>query len=234
VDSIFGDFKVVNVWGTSTATVKPSLAGLDTGVRLMNVKLFGYAREAARVEYSKEVSFTKEACRSYVFAALMVPVETRFCVGGKAGVELRTDLTPTSLASSVRPFAFIGSEAQATVNAGGFRASIEGEAEILGINRDDKDRAEGRLTLSVTGQDPPTLQIGVDVAASMKVATLSADLRLVLETLEPDICSKKILGHRFKYPCVDWDEVASVRLARFDGYGYRQVLLDRSASMTLK
>jgi hypothetical protein len=234
VDSLWGDFNVFHIWGTAGARVTPANASLDAGITMLGAKLFTQAQDGASIKFRKDINYSKQKCKEYVFAALIVPVEVRFCVSGETGIDLTATLTPDSLAPNVRPYATLGSRVQAGIDGGAFRAFIEGDATILAINGRDEDGAGGKLTLSVLGLDPFAMHIGVDMSAGMSVSTLDASLALVVETLEPDICHKKIFGHKIPYPCADWDQVEYERLAKFEGYSYRQKLLNRKVETDLQ
>ena len=234
IDGLFGRFTAFEAWATASATITPGSAALDAGVKMTGSKLFGYSLSAASITYSKDINFSKEYCQRYVFAALIIPVEVAFCVSGSAGIEMSMTLTPSSLTPAVRPYAALDASASATLGDAGFRASIVCDATVVGVNAGSQDGGSATIGINVTGANPLTLGISVNVDADIAITTLDIDFRLLLEAQQPDICKKKIAGVKIKYPCFKWNTVENYTIATFNGFGYKYNLLHRTLSSSLQ
>jgi hypothetical protein len=234
IDGLFGRFTAFEAWATASATVTPASAALDSGIKMSGSQLFGYSQGGASITYNRDINFSKEFCEHYIFAALIVPVEVSFCVSGSAGIDMSMTLTSSSLNPAVRPYAALDASASATLGDVGFRASIQCDATIVGVNTQPQDGGSVTLGLTPTGTNPLVLGIAVDANADIDISTLDIDFKLVLEAQEPDICKKKIAGVKIKYPCFKWNTVESYTIATFNGFSYKYSLLHRQYTASLQ
>ena len=234
IDGLFGRFNAFEAWATASSTVTPAVASLDTGVTLMGSKLFGYGISGGAISYGKDINFAKQYCQRYIFAALIVPVEVSFCLSGSAGIAQTMTLTPTTLTPAVRPYAALDASASASLGDVGFRATVQCDATVVGINANPQDGGSATLKLIPRSTAPLALDMSVDVSADMSISTLDIDFRLVLEAQEPDICKKKVAGIKIKYPCFKWNTVENYTIATFNGFSYPYSLLHRQYAATLQ